>query len=125
MKLGTHMPGGERRKPIDIEDRRTKVNVTTSKNRTKIESACLLSRAFYLQVCFFYLYVLEFCCQLAYGYVLMLILLHASVLIVCLCMSLYLPAVSVTIKSGVLQLLPMKEQILHCLEVSGFYHRRY
>ena len=27
MKLGTHMPGGERRKPIDIEDRRT--------NRTK------------------------------------------------------------------------------------------
>jgi hypothetical protein len=36
MKLGTHMPGGERRKPIDIEDRRTKVKVTTSKNRTKI-----------------------------------------------------------------------------------------
>ena len=29
MKLGTHMPGGERRKPIEIEDRRTKVNVTT------------------------------------------------------------------------------------------------
>ena len=28
MKLGTHMPGGERRKPIDIEDRRTKVKVT-------------------------------------------------------------------------------------------------
>jgi hypothetical protein len=28
------MPGGERRKPIDIEDRRTTVNVTTSKNRT-------------------------------------------------------------------------------------------
>jgi hypothetical protein len=27
------MPGGERRKPIDIEDRRTKVKVTTSKNR--------------------------------------------------------------------------------------------
>jgi hypothetical protein len=25
MKLGTHMLGGERRKPIDIEDRRTKV----------------------------------------------------------------------------------------------------
>jgi hypothetical protein len=35
MKLGTHMPGGERRKPIDIEDRRTKVKVTTSKNRKK------------------------------------------------------------------------------------------
>jgi hypothetical protein len=34
MKLGTNMPGGERRKPI--EDRRTKVKVTTSKNRTKI-----------------------------------------------------------------------------------------
>jgi hypothetical protein len=30
------MPGGERRKPIDIEDHRTKVKVTTSKNRTKI-----------------------------------------------------------------------------------------
>jgi hypothetical protein len=28
--------GDERRKPIDIEDRRTKVKVTTSKNRTKI-----------------------------------------------------------------------------------------
>ena len=55
----------------------------------KLESACLLSRAFYLQVCFFYLYVFEFCCQLAYGYVLMLIILHASALIVCLCMSLY------------------------------------
>jgi len=36
MKLGTHKPGGERRKSIDIEDRRTKVKVTTSKNRTKI-----------------------------------------------------------------------------------------
>jgi hypothetical protein len=36
MNLGTHMPGGERRKPIDIEDRRTKVKVTTFKNRTKI-----------------------------------------------------------------------------------------
>jgi hypothetical protein len=30
------MPGGERRKPIDIEDRRTKVKVTTSKYRTKM-----------------------------------------------------------------------------------------
>jgi hypothetical protein len=37
MKLGTHMPSGERRKPIDIEDRRTKVKVTTSKNRKKID----------------------------------------------------------------------------------------
>jgi hypothetical protein len=36
MKLGTHMPGGERRKPTDIEDHRTKVKVTTSTNRTKI-----------------------------------------------------------------------------------------
>jgi hypothetical protein len=35
MKLGTHMPGGERRKPIDIEVRRTKVKVTPSKTRTK------------------------------------------------------------------------------------------
>ena len=36
MKLGTHMPGRERRKPIDIEDRRTKVKVTTSESRTQI-----------------------------------------------------------------------------------------
>ena len=36
MKLGTHMPDGERRKPIDIEVCKTKVKVTTSKNRTKI-----------------------------------------------------------------------------------------
>ena len=36
MKLGTHMPDGERRKPIDNEVCRTKVKVTTSKNRTKI-----------------------------------------------------------------------------------------
>jgi hypothetical protein len=36
MKLGTHMPAGERRKPIDIEVYWTKVKVTTSKNRTKI-----------------------------------------------------------------------------------------
>ena len=35
MKLGTHMPDGERRKPIDIKDSKTKVKVTTSKNRTK------------------------------------------------------------------------------------------
>jgi hypothetical protein len=34
MKLGTHMPGGERGKLIDIEDPRTKVKVT-SKNREK------------------------------------------------------------------------------------------
>jgi hypothetical protein len=34
--LGTHMPDGERRKPIDNEVCRTKVKVTTSKNRTKI-----------------------------------------------------------------------------------------
>jgi hypothetical protein len=30
------MPDGERRKPMDIEVCRTKVKVTTSKNRTKI-----------------------------------------------------------------------------------------
>ena len=50
---------------------------------------CFVQKFFYLQVWFFYLYVFEFCYQLAYGYVLMLILLHASALIVCLCMSLY------------------------------------
>jgi hypothetical protein len=36
MKLATHMPDGERRKPIDIEVCRTKDKVTTFKNRTKI-----------------------------------------------------------------------------------------
>jgi hypothetical protein len=36
MKLGTYMPDGERRKPIDIEVCKTKVKVTISKNRTKI-----------------------------------------------------------------------------------------
>jgi hypothetical protein len=36
MNLGAHMPGGERRKPIDNEVYRTKVKVTTLKNRTKI-----------------------------------------------------------------------------------------
>jgi hypothetical protein len=36
MKLGTHMPDGERRKPIDIEVCWTKVKVTSSKNRTTI-----------------------------------------------------------------------------------------
>jgi hypothetical protein len=36
MNLGTHMPGGKRRKSVDIEDLRTKVKVTTFKNRTKI-----------------------------------------------------------------------------------------
>jgi hypothetical protein len=36
MKLGTHVPDSERREPIDNEVCRTKVKVTTSKNRTKI-----------------------------------------------------------------------------------------
>ena len=36
MKLGTHVPDGERRWPIDIEVCGTKVKVTTSKTRTKI-----------------------------------------------------------------------------------------
>jgi hypothetical protein len=36
MNLGTHMPNGERRRPFDIEVCRSKVKVTTSKNRTKI-----------------------------------------------------------------------------------------
>jgi uncharacterized FAD-dependent dehydrogenase len=40
MKLGTHMPDGERRKPIDINVCWTKVKVTTSKNRTKIRYFC-------------------------------------------------------------------------------------
>jgi hypothetical protein len=36
MKLGKHMLDGERGKPIDIEVCRTKVKITTSKNRTNI-----------------------------------------------------------------------------------------
>jgi hypothetical protein len=36
MKLGMHMSDEERRRSIDIEVCRTKVKVTTSKNRTKI-----------------------------------------------------------------------------------------
>jgi hypothetical protein len=36
MKLGTHKPDGDRRKSIDIEVCRTKVKVTTSKNKIKI-----------------------------------------------------------------------------------------
>jgi hypothetical protein len=35
MNLGTHIPDGERRKPIDIEVCMSKVKVTTSKNREK------------------------------------------------------------------------------------------
>ena len=35
MKLGTHMPDGERRKTIDNEVCKTKVKITTSKNRKK------------------------------------------------------------------------------------------
>jgi hypothetical protein len=35
MKLGTHIPDGERRNPVDIENCRSKVKVTTSKNKTK------------------------------------------------------------------------------------------
>ena len=35
MNIGTHMPDGERRKPIDIEVCRSKVKVTTSENKKK------------------------------------------------------------------------------------------
>ena len=35
MKLGTHMTDGERRTSIDIEVCRTRVKVTSFKNRTK------------------------------------------------------------------------------------------
>jgi hypothetical protein len=38
MKLGTPVPDGERRKPIDNEVCRTKVKVTTSKKRTNIQN---------------------------------------------------------------------------------------
>jgi hypothetical protein len=44
MTLGTHMPDGERRKPIDNEVCRTKVKATTSKNRTKISTFFVSAR---------------------------------------------------------------------------------
>jgi hypothetical protein len=46
MKLATHMPDGERRKPNDIEVCRTKDKVTTSKNRTKIRYFFVSARYF-------------------------------------------------------------------------------
>ena len=42
MNRGTHMPYGQRRKPIDIEVCRSKVKVTSSKNRKKIDT-CFVS----------------------------------------------------------------------------------
>jgi hypothetical protein len=48
MKLGTHMPDGEMRKPIDIEICRTNVKVTTSLNRTNI---CSIFRCCDLDLC--------------------------------------------------------------------------
>ena len=44
MKLGTHMPGGERRKPIDIEVCRTKVKVITSKIEQKVDTFLVSAR---------------------------------------------------------------------------------
>ena len=44
MNLGTHMPGGKRRMPSDIEDRRIKVKVTTSNNRTKFDIVFVSAR---------------------------------------------------------------------------------
>jgi hypothetical protein len=41
MNLGTHMSAGERSKPVDIEICRSKVKVTTSKNRKKIDTSFL------------------------------------------------------------------------------------
>ena len=39
MNLGTHMPDGERRKPIDIEVCRSTVNVTTSLESKQADSS--------------------------------------------------------------------------------------
>ena len=50
MKLGTHMPDGERRKPIDIEVCRTKVKVTISKNRINIVKVTLSIHMFATQL---------------------------------------------------------------------------
>ena len=44
MKLGTHVPYGERRKPVDNEVCRTKVKVTISKNRKKIDTFFVSTR---------------------------------------------------------------------------------
>ena len=44
MKLGTHMPGGERRKLIDIEVCRTKVKVTTSMKEQKLDTCFASAR---------------------------------------------------------------------------------
>ena len=38
MKLCTHMPDGEKKKPIDIEVCRTKVKVITSKIEQKLDT---------------------------------------------------------------------------------------
>ena len=46
MKLGTHMPDGERRKPIDIEVCRTKVKITTSENTTTFFHPYVCNSAF-------------------------------------------------------------------------------
>ena len=44
MKIGTHMPDDQRRKPLDIEVFRTKIKVTISKNITKIRNVCVSAR---------------------------------------------------------------------------------
>jgi hypothetical protein len=67
MKLGTHMPDGERRKPIDVEICRTKVKVTTSKNRTKIRyffASSTHHQAYVYQVSFrYYILFLRYCAE--------------------------------------------------------------
>ena len=44
MKFGTHMPDGEMINPIDIEVCRTKVKVTISKNRKKLDTFFVSAR---------------------------------------------------------------------------------
>ena len=53
MKLGTHMPGGERRKPIDIEDHRTKSRSQLLKIEHKFDKNEMLdlNEAWYTHAC--------------------------------------------------------------------------
>ena len=55
MKLGKHLPDGERRKPIDNEVCRTKVKVTTITDFSIIDEMSVV-----LRVSYFYIFGLEF-----------------------------------------------------------------
>jgi hypothetical protein len=60
MKLGTHMPDGERRKPIDIEVCRSKVKVTLSIHMFATRLYTLL--IFYLKIFYELSIIIAFVC---------------------------------------------------------------